>query len=379
MPASMIAHRITDANTGRLAKNLATTRSVSSNAEPEPSPTSVACTGAPGPILVQAFDDQLVAGPKAPRHQPAIADRAIGDERARLGLAVGSDHHRGRVALRVVRDALLRREDRRRLVRSPGRAPRATPELHTGQQDVLGLRKLRAQRDRAGRLVDGDLANYSVPSCAYVEPSPSTSLTFVLPATRPPEPSCARRRKRSSLDSVRLTKIGSSERIVASGPCSIRGDQRAGGHGRLADAPGDSAPRPACSSTLDPRDLERGCFLRDRGVGLCVGAARASSASCFDTPSIFARAREPLVLGFRRLDRNQAFALARSPSPSSTSRETSRDSSQEHLAGLDAANSPGGTTRLDDPGDLRAHVRRERGRGAPGANRLAASPPRSCA
>src|SRR4051812_18054275 len=60
--------------------------------------------------LVEPLDDQTIAGGQPAGHQPAIADRALRDQRARLDLVAGADDERARVALGVMGDALLRRE-----------------------------------------------------------------------------------------------------------------------------------------------------------------------------------------------------------------------------------------------------------------------------
>src|ERR1051325_4333485 len=96
-PASMITIEITHANTGRLAKKRAS--------------MSLPCLHL-GRMdrharadLVDAFDDQAVAVLEAARHEPAIADRSLGHDGARLDLIACADDERGRVALGIVRDA----------------------------------------------------------------------------------------------------------------------------------------------------------------------------------------------------------------------------------------------------------------------------------
>src|SRR3569832_2268889 len=160
-PASMITIVITHAKTGRFAKNLASMVLVfrwrwSCRARARARARFRFFRRMHGHArtdLVRTLDDQLVAGLEAALDQPVIADRAIRDEHARLDLAVGADDHRGRVALRIARHALLRREDRilcDRLVQ-------LCAHVHARRRRRGGGRERRPQRHGAGRLVDGHL------------------------------------------------------------------------------------------------------------------------------------------------------------------------------------------------------------------------------
>src|SRR5512133_464297 len=49
----------------------------------------------PGPHLLQALDDHLIAGLDAARHEPRVAHGAVGDELAALDLPLGVHDERG--------------------------------------------------------------------------------------------------------------------------------------------------------------------------------------------------------------------------------------------------------------------------------------------
>src|SRR5262245_20354071 len=86
-PASMITIEITQAKTGRFAKNLASMSLPRGRRRGAARPRQVDLGGLhrhAGPGLHESLDDQLVAGLEAVRHQPAIADRAIRRHRSRL-------------------------------------------------------------------------------------------------------------------------------------------------------------------------------------------------------------------------------------------------------------------------------------------------------
>src|SRR5882672_9958582 len=61
--------------------------------------------------LLQAIDDELVAGLEPLGDEPFVAYRAGRLERALLDLALGAEYQRRRVAFRVARHRLLRREN----------------------------------------------------------------------------------------------------------------------------------------------------------------------------------------------------------------------------------------------------------------------------
>src|SRR2546429_6569413 len=100
-PASMMTIEIPHANTGRLAKTLAS-MSVARARPRRPAARLVRVRRRAREHLVRAFDDHLIADGEAALDEPAVADRARRDQRAGLDLAVLADHQRGRVALRVV-------------------------------------------------------------------------------------------------------------------------------------------------------------------------------------------------------------------------------------------------------------------------------------
>src|SRR5215467_204042 len=82
MPASMMTIDITHANTGRLAKNRASMSVPRSGSGSGGDRLDVVRVHRhPREDLVEPLDDQLVAILEAARDQPAIADRAIGDDR----------------------------------------------------------------------------------------------------------------------------------------------------------------------------------------------------------------------------------------------------------------------------------------------------------
>ena len=101
---------------------------------------------------LQPLDDHPVAGLESLRHEPLVADGAVGDDRAQLHLVVGPDHECGRLALLVVRHRQLRHQQR------VGAA--ALDDLlaheHARQQQLVRVGEQRPQGHRAGRLIDRD-------------------------------------------------------------------------------------------------------------------------------------------------------------------------------------------------------------------------------
>ena len=104
--------------------------------------------------LLHTFNDHLVAGGQALGDQPGIADGTVGGHVPLLDLVVLADDERSRFALGIMRDALLRDEK--------GVLPNAFLDLlldkHAGQQQAGRVGENGPQRDGAGALVDGHLA-----------------------------------------------------------------------------------------------------------------------------------------------------------------------------------------------------------------------------
>ena len=152
-----------------------------------------------------------------PVGRPASDRRRCGraDERAQLDLVVRADHQRGGVALRVARDALLRREDR---VLAPRPATNCARTYMPGSSRPSGLGK-RARSvtepvlgidDRLGELQHARRAG------SRCRPRARGARRRRRRATPPPA-SCRRSASRSTLDCWMSTKIGSSRWMVVSG------------------------------------------------------------------------------------------------------------------------------------------------------------------
>src|SRR3569833_145801 len=269
-PASMITIVITLAKTGRFAKNLSSMVLVfrwrwSCRARARARARFRFFRRPPGPARpapARPPADQLVSGLEAAHDKPEIADRAIRDEHARLDLTVGADDHRGRVALRIARHALLRREDR--ILRD--RLVQLCAHVHARQQRLVGVRELRPQRHGAGRLVDGDLRELeravvlvrrAIAEDELDRGRAGRQLAFAQRGTQP-QPGLARL---GEIDVDRIERADRRERGRL-----VRGDERTRGDRRLADPAGDRRLDRGVVE-VDPRELE-GCFLlrdaRDR-------------------------------------------------------------------------------------------------------------------
>ncbi len=142
----MIPIAITQAKIGRSTKNL-----LMPTQPVPPSLTGTGFTAAPTRTLAVPLDDQHIARLQAVGDQPPIADGLRGGDLAQHHLVVRPDQKRGRAALRVPGDALLRHEN--------GILDDALRRLdaheHSGQQQAVGIGELGPQHHRAAALVHG--------------------------------------------------------------------------------------------------------------------------------------------------------------------------------------------------------------------------------
>ena len=106
-----------------------------------------------GPDLLQPLDDDLLAGPDAVGDQPGVADGPVGDDLPAFHLLLGIHDKCNRQALLVAGHAHLGDQERVRVhsLVEPG------AHEHAGEQLALRVREERAQHDRAGARVDGDV------------------------------------------------------------------------------------------------------------------------------------------------------------------------------------------------------------------------------
>ena len=104
--------------------------------------------------LLQAADNDAVAGGEALSDEPLVADGAVGLDVAELDLIARADEENAGLPPRIAHDALLRHED---ALVSDAFLDMGGDE-HAGKEKGLGIGKDGAEDDRAGALIDGDFA-----------------------------------------------------------------------------------------------------------------------------------------------------------------------------------------------------------------------------
>ena len=137
----------------------------------------------------------------SPGLRPAVTTQlspygAVGDDLAPLGLVARPDHIHERIAADVALHRLLRHQEAPLV----DRLGEKRPDEHAGQQHALRIGEARAQRHRAGALVDDHLGELDRARVAVVAAVLELQAHLRAAGVTPPAASARRKRQRSALD-----------------------------------------------------------------------------------------------------------------------------------------------------------------------------------